>query len=70
MTNPRIVWILAACWIAASLAVFLAIDASSTRSWLYLATIALLPPIALMRLWPETPRQTVDDVMHGRGRQS
>jgi hypothetical protein len=60
------VWIIAACWIAISLAVFLAVDASSTRSWIYLAVVALLPPVALMRLWPETGQQTADDVIHGR----
>jgi hypothetical protein len=70
VTNPRIVWIIAACWIAVSLAVFLAVDASSTRSWIYLAAIALLPPVALIRLWPQTRQQTADDVIHGRGAQS
>ena len=70
MKNPRTEWILAACWIAASLAVFLAIEASSIRSWLYLAAAALVPPVALIRLWPGTPHQTIDDVIHGRGRQS
>jgi hypothetical protein len=66
MTTVRTEWILAACWIAVSLAVFLALDASSTRSWLYLAAIAIVPPIALIRLWPHEPQQTIDDVIHGR----
>jgi len=67
MTTVRTEWILAACWIAASLAVFLVVDASSTRSWLYLAAVAIVPPIALIRLWPREPGQTADDVIHGRG---
>ena len=66
MTNVRTAWILAACWFAAALLAFLALDASSTRSWVYLAVIALGPPVALLRLWPETRRQTADDVIHGR----
>jgi hypothetical protein len=67
MTKVRIEWLLAACWIAVVFAVFLAIGASSSRSWLYLAAIALLPPIMLIRLWPQAPQQTADDVIHGRG---
>ncbi len=70
MTNPHMRWVLAGCWIAASILVFVAIDASSTRSWMYLTTVALVPPIALFRLWPQPPQLTVDDVMHGRGGQS
>jgi hypothetical protein len=70
VNSPRTVWTLAVCWIAISLAVFLALGASSTRSWIYLAAVALLPPIVLIRLWPAAPEQTVDDVIHGRaGRQ-
>jgi hypothetical protein len=67
MSTIRTEWILAACWIAASLAVFLAIDASSTRSWMYLIAIAVVPSIALIRLWPQPPQPTADDVIHGRG---
>ena len=70
MFNLRIEWILSACWVAASLAVFLALDASSTRSWLYLLTIGLVPPVALIRLWPHAPLQSIDDVIHGRGERS
>ena len=70
MFNPRIAWILSACWIAVTLAVFLAIDASSARSWLYLVAAAVVPPIALIRLWPQPPQQTADDVIHGRGARS
>jgi hypothetical protein len=70
MANPRTEWILAASWIAASLAVFLAVEASSARSWLYLAVVALVPSMALIGLWPKAPRETVNDVIHGRGRQS
>ena len=67
--NTRTVWVLSACWIALSVAVFLAVDASSTRSWIYLFAIALLPPVALIRLWPSAREQTVADVIHGRAGQ-
>ena len=70
MFTPRIEWVLSACWIAVILAVFLAIDASSTRSWLYLIAAAVVPPVALIRLWPHEPQQTIDDVIHGRGERS
>lgn len=70
MSNVRTAWLIAACWVAATLVVFLAVDASSTRSWIYLVAIALLPPVALIRLWPAAPQQTAADVIHGRGRQS
>ena len=67
MIIPRLEWILSACWIAASLAVFLLLEASSTRSWLYLLAIGLVPPVALIRFWPQAPEPTIDDVIHGRG---
>ncbi|PYR69758.1 MAG: hypothetical protein DMF87_25165 [Acidobacteria bacterium] len=70
MTNVRTAWIVAACWVAVTLAVFLLVDASSARSWVYLAAVALLPPVALIRLWPTPSPQTVDDIIHGRERQS
>jgi hypothetical protein len=70
VTHPGVQWLLAAIWIAASVVVFLAIDASSTRSWIYLAAVALLPPIVVIRLWPTPPQQTIDDVIHGRGAHS
>jgi hypothetical protein len=70
MTRISTPWLLAASWVLVATAVFLVIGASSTRSWLYLAAIAIGPPIALLKLWPETPRQTVDDVIHGRGGRS
>jgi hypothetical protein len=68
--NLRTVWLLTAGWIALSLAVFFAVDASSSRSWIYLAAGALLPPVALIRLWPVGREQTIDDVIHGRPKQS
>jgi hypothetical protein len=70
MTHSRLVWLLAGCWIAISLAIFFAIDASSTRSWLYLAAVALGPPVVLLRLWPQVQQPTADDVIHGRGGRS
>jgi hypothetical protein len=47
--------------------VFVAFDASSGRSWLYFAAVALGPPVALVRLWPEASGQAVADIMHDRG---
>ena len=70
MTHSRVVWLLAVCWIALSIAVFLAIDASSGRSWLYLVAIALGPPIALIRLWPEDAPLTAAEMMHDHGDRS
>ena len=70
MTMISLPWLLAACWVLISVVVFFVIDAESTRSWLYLAAIAIGPPVALLKLWPERPRQTVDDVIHGRGGQA
>ena len=70
MTHARTPWIVAACWFAAAQVAFFVLHASLTRSWLYLAAIALGPPLALLRLWPEAPAQTVADVMHGRGGRS
>ena len=70
MTTVRTAWIVAACWVAVALAVFLLVDASSARSWVYLAAIALLPPVALIRLWPTPSPLSVDDIIHGRERQS
>jgi hypothetical protein len=67
MNHPRFVWLIAACWIIVSFAVFLALGATSLRSWLYLMAVALGPPVALVRLWPQMPQQTADDVIHGRG---
>ena len=45
---------------------FIGLDASSGRSWLYFAAVALGPPVALVRLWPEAPGQTVAGMMHDR----
>jgi hypothetical protein len=44
---------------------FFAVDASSFRSWLYLMTVALVPPIVLYGLSPDGPTQTIAEVMHG-----
>ena len=67
MSTPHTRWILSACWIAFVMFVFIALGASSARSWLYVAAIALGPPVALVRLWPEAPGQTVAEIMHGGG---
>ena len=67
MSTPYTRWVLSACWIAIVGFAFFASDASSGRSWLYLFTVAFVPPAVLLGLWPEPPRQTADDVIHGRG---
>ena len=70
MSIPHPRWVLSGCWVAIVAVAFFAIDASSSRSWMLLLTIAFVPPVVLVRLWPEDQRQTVADVMRGRGGQS
>jgi hypothetical protein len=70
MSKLYLRWILSACWIAVAALVFLAVGASSGRSWLYLVAIALGPPVALVRLWPEDAPQTAAEMMHDRGDRS
>jgi hypothetical protein len=65
MTIPFLRWTLSAGWIVASLLIFFGLDASSTRSWMYLVTVALVPPIVLLSLWPGPRAQTIADVMRG-----
>jgi len=65
MTRPSPRWTLSAGWIVASLLIFFGLDASSTRSWMYLVTVALVPPIVLLSLWPGSRAQTIADVMRG-----
>jgi hypothetical protein len=70
MATPHMRWTLSAGWIAAAALAFLAIDASSLRSWMYLVTVALVPPMVLISLWPEPQHQTIRDLMHGAGGRS
>jgi len=65
MTIPFLRWTLSAGWIVASLLIFFRLGASSTRSWMYLVTVALVPPIVLLSLWPGPRAQTIADVMRG-----
>jgi len=65
MTSVQTRWAISACWIAAAVIAFVAIDASSSRSWLYLFTVAFVPPIVLFGLWHDEQSQTVAEVMHG-----
>jgi hypothetical protein len=65
MSQPSMRWMLSAGWIVVALSVFLALDASSTRSWMYLVTVALVPPIVLLSLWPGSRAQTIADVTRG-----
>ena len=66
MSIPYLRWIVSACWVFLVAVVFLSVGASSSRSWLYLATVALGPPMVLVRLWPQREEQTIGDVMYGR----
>jgi len=63
-------WLISLCWIAVALLTFFAADASSFRSWLYLTTIALVPPIVLFGLWHDAPSRTIAEVMSGAGGRS
>ena len=58
-------WLIALCWIAVALLTFLAVDASSFRSWMYLTTVALVPPIVLIGVRHGNQGQTIADVMRG-----
>ena len=70
MTIPAPRWTLSAAWIVASLLIFVSLDASSTRSWMYLTTVALVPPIVLFSLWPGPRTQTIADVTRGTDNRS
>jgi hypothetical protein len=56
-------WQVFICWIAVALLTFFTVDPSSFRSWLYLMTVALIPPIVLLGLWHDNPGQTIAEVM-------
>jgi hypothetical protein len=58
-------WLISLCWIAVALLTFFAVDASSFRNWLYLTTVALVPPMVLIGLWHDSPIRTIAEVMHG-----
>jgi hypothetical protein len=63
MTSRRTRWLISICWIAVAVLTFFAVDASSFRSWLYLTTVALVPPIVLIGLWHDNPGRTIAEVM-------
>jgi hypothetical protein len=44
-----------------------AVDASSTRSWLYLSIVAFVPPVVLFGVWRDDHSQTIREVMRGTG---
>jgi hypothetical protein len=62
---PRTRWLISFCWIAVAIITFVAVDAPSFRSWLYLMTVALVPPVVMYGLLHENQTQTIADVMHG-----
>ena len=59
-TRSRV--LISLCWIAVVLLAFFVADASSLRSWLYLTTVALVPPVVLNGLW-RAPSQTTAEAM-------
>jgi len=63
---PRTLWLISLCWIAVAVLTFFAVDASSFRSWLYVTTVALVPPIVLFGFWHDDLAQTVADMMRKR----
>jgi hypothetical protein len=63
MASRRTCWQISICWIAVALPTSFAVDASSFRDWLYLMTVALVPPIVLFGLWHDNPGQTIAEVM-------
>jgi hypothetical protein len=65
MTRLSLRWTLSAAWLVTSVLIFFGLDASSTRSWMYLVTVAVVPPIVMLSLWPGAPAPTIADVMRG-----
>jgi hypothetical protein len=63
MDSRRVRWLISISWIAIALLTFFVVDASSFRSWLYLMTVALVPPIVLIGLWHDNPGKTIAEVM-------
>ena len=64
--SPRTRWLIAFGWIAVAILTCFAADASSFRNWLYLSTVALVPPIALYGLASDgRSTRTIADIMHG-----
>jgi hypothetical protein len=55
MASRRTRWQISICCIAVALLTFFAGDASSFRNWLYLMTVALVPPIVLRGLCHDIP---------------
>ena len=51
---------LATAWVAAVSLVGIAANVRSTASWVVLACVALLPPVAMAFLW-NAPRQTMSE---------
>jgi len=60
--TSRTRWLISLGWVAAVLLAFFVVDASSLRSWLYLTTAALVPPLVLNGLW-RVPEQSIAEVM-------
>ena len=63
MDSRRVRWLISISWIAIALLTFFVVDASSFRSWLYLMTVALAPPIMLIGLRHDNPGKTIAEVM-------
>ena len=66
MASRRTRWLISICWIAVALLTFIAVDAASFRDWLYVMTVALIPPIVLRGMWHDSPGQTITQVLRER----
>jgi hypothetical protein len=62
-SSPPIRWSLCALWAALSLLVFMALDASSLRSWIALIVTGMVPPVVFIGLWNEGPPPTIAEVL-------
>lgn len=64
MTSSPVPWRISAVWIALMLLTFMAIDPWSVRNWVLVTTMAVVPPLVLLKLWSDGPPQTVAEVLH------
>ncbi|MBI3047523.1 MAG: hypothetical protein HYY76_04360 [Acidobacteria bacterium] len=64
MASFSVPWWISAVWGSLTLLTFLALDASSLRSWVLATTIGIVPPVVLLRLWSSGPPPTVAEVLH------
>ena len=63
MEFPYVRWSVCGAWASLVLLMFMFVDASSARSWLYLIVASSIPPVILLRLWNDGPPLTVAEVI-------